>query len=568
MLCIALGRTPTLTGIENILVAGFSDITDKHWAYPYAIEAAYEHEVAFNDDGSELWLSTKDENFYLKKASDEFIASLDAEFEARKKEILNTKSEWTVVPGGKVWYVSNAGNDSNDGLSEKTPLATMRKVMELQNDKVINSGDVVLLNRGDEWHVKFYCKNGVTYSAYGEGAKPRVLGSIEADKPEQWVAAGYPNLYKFAEPVLMSQDVGQIVFNDGEAYGMRVIKSLKEDITLAAGQDNLVSNGIDYWYFPPQPFTGGKDLSHHLQFYHDWNESTLYLYCEGGNPGDLFDSIEIATKDNTVYATSNVTIDNWNVRYTGSHGIGCASATNLTVRNCEVGWIGGSFQQPGIDDARFGNAVEIFGEGVNYYVYNNYMHNCFDCGPTVQWQGTIKEGERCVSENIEIRDNVLWEADLEVWHAPHHPITPTRYAALINCKLTNNLVKHSGYGWSGYNHQKSEYIAFYGGAEAFTAEVIDCEISGNKFWDMRKQLLRCASNSMKDDLGFMWYDNIIVHEYGKNFGWFAKDLNNAAGAATPYLYTNAVVKQMLGTKAMGFNDLYYTLAPGQADPAN
>ena len=123
--------------MENVTFGGFADINRTHWAYPYVIEAAYEHEISLNEDGSELWLSAKDDNFYMKKASDELIASLEKEFENKKNAILASKSEWTVAKGGKVWYVSNDGSDTNDGLSEKTPLATLTRVEALQKDDAI-----------------------------------------------------------------------------------------------------------------------------------------------------------------------------------------------------------------------------------------------------------------------------------------------------------------------------------------------------------------------------------------------------------------------------------------------
>ncbi len=566
VLCIALGRTPTVTGIENTLVAGFSDMGTNHWAYPYVIEAAYEHELAINEDGSELWLSATDDNFYMKKASDELIASLEKAFEDKKNEVLHSKSEWTVAPGGKVWYVSNDGNDSNDGLSEKTPLATLTKVEALQKANSINAGDVVLLKRGDEWHHNFVAKSGVTYSAYGEGAKPRILGSIEADNPEQWLSTDKENLYKFYQPVYVVEDVGQIVFNDGEAYGMRVIKSMTEDVSLSAGTDGLVSNGIDYWYFPPQPFKNAYDLNHHLQFYHDWSENALYLYCEGGNPGDLFDSIEIAKFGKGITAGSDVIIDNICVRYTGSHGIWASSCENFTVRNCEVGWIGGSCSNPGVATNRLGNAVEVYGTVSGFYVYDNYMHNCFDCGPTVQLGATLTEGKKLIFENVEIRDNALWDADLEVWLTTTTENTPTTYAKIINCKLSNNLVTRSGYGFSGYNHQKYGYTSFYGAGDTFT-EFIDCSIENNKFWNTRKYLFKATATSVREGLGFAWKNNTIILPYGGSFGQLGKNPKEASGGLTDQVYNNATVKQLLGNKAIGFNDYYYTLAEGQSDPA-
>ncbi len=566
VLCIALGRAPSLKGMENVTFGGFADITSAHWAYPYVIEAAYAHESYMGEDGSEVWITATDNNFYMKKAPADLTAKLDAEYEKRKNEILNSKSEWTVAPGGKVWYVSNDGDDSNDGLSEKTPFATFDKITALQNNNTIKFGDVVLLERGGEWHVKFTTKSGVTYSAYGEGAKPRVLGSIEADRAEQWLTTNYPNVYKFAEPIYMAQDVGQIVFDNGKAYGFKTVKKIDENIALAGGDEGYVSNGIDYWYFNEQPFENEKDLAHHLQFYHNYTDSTLYLYCEGGNPADLFDSIEIGTKGDAVLGVSNVIIDNWAVHYTGSHGINTNSIENFTVRNCEVGWIGGSHQNPGNATTRYGNAIQVYGTATGYYVYNNYIHNCFDCGPTIQVGVNLTEGKKVVFENVEIRDNVCWDGDLEVWLTTDIPNTATTYGKLINCTLTGNLVTASGYGWSGYNHQKHEYCSFYGAGDTYS-EFIDCRIEDNKFWNIRKNLIKATATSTINNQGFAWKNNTIVMPYDGQFGQLGKNTKLAEGGLSLYMYNNATIKRLLGNNAFGFNDFYYTLAAGQADPA-
>ena len=132
----------------------------------------------------------------IQKTDAAYVAELDTLFSKRIDEIKNTKSEWTLGKYGICFYVSNDGDDENDGFTPETPIKTLTRVMELQSKNVIRDGDVVLLRRGDEFHKKFVTKSGVTYSAYGEGAKPRVLGSTEADKPEQWIKTEYENLYK------------------------------------------------------------------------------------------------------------------------------------------------------------------------------------------------------------------------------------------------------------------------------------------------------------------------------------------------------------------------------------
>ena len=54
------------------------------------------------------------------KATKEILNSYNDLFERRKQEILNTKDSLKIT--GTAYYVSNSGDDNNDGKSENTPL--------------------------------------------------------------------------------------------------------------------------------------------------------------------------------------------------------------------------------------------------------------------------------------------------------------------------------------------------------------------------------------------------------------------------------------------------------------
>ena len=73
----------------------------------------------------------------------------------------------TFVPGetytGTAYYVSNSGDDANDGLSPETALATIDRL----NAQPLQYGDAVFFERGGVWRAaQVYTKPGVTYSAY------------------------------------------------------------------------------------------------------------------------------------------------------------------------------------------------------------------------------------------------------------------------------------------------------------------------------------------------------------------------------------------------------------------
>ena len=76
------------------------------------------------------------------------------------------------------YYVANAGNDSNNGLTLATAWKTISKV----NSSTFNAGDSILLNRGDSWNEKLTltssgsAENPIVVGAYGSGVKPLITG--------------------------------------------------------------------------------------------------------------------------------------------------------------------------------------------------------------------------------------------------------------------------------------------------------------------------------------------------------------------------------------------------------
>ena len=581
VLCIALGRVPNTRTFDDVVVAGFSDVSDKHWAFPYIIESAYEHTAVNDKKGEEIWLTVTDNNDYYSVVPNGLIDKLNETFATRVEEIRNTKSEWTVAPGGTVWYFSNSeGLSTNDGKSPSSPIKSLTKLQRMQNDGTIKAGDVVLFKRGDEWHDQLVTKNGVTYSAYGEGPKPIISPSVVAEKTTDWLETDASDVYKYKSSLKSKKDVANIVFNDGDAYGQRVVMDPADNTkTYTAGSDFMVSNGINVWYQPIREFHGYKTLAEiasetaeaDLMFYYDRAMGELYLYSRTGNPADRFNTIDIVTYGHGIKidrgndsTNIDVTIDNLCIKYAGSHGISAGGTKNLTVRNCEVGWIGGAHQSP--DDlesiARYGNAIEVYGVADGFYVYNNYVYECFDCGPTIQWTGDLAEGEKKIAKNIEFYSNVVWEGSLEVWFTTSKPATEDKYALLENCRLYDNLVTGSGYGWKAYNHYKFEWTSFYGGGQT-NAIYKDCYIENNYFWGIKRHLMKAVPTTTVNGNGFTWRNNTIIHpDKEGSIGYMGADVANGKGKKTQYFYDKDTINTLVKNGALGLNKFYYT--PGDA----
>lgn len=99
------------------------------------------------------------------------------------------------------YYVSPTGNDENDGLSPKTPWASIARVNAA---KEILPGDQILWQRGGLWRGTIRPHSGepgnpVCYGAYGKKeAKPTFYGSLDASKEADWVEVS-PNIWATRE---------------------------------------------------------------------------------------------------------------------------------------------------------------------------------------------------------------------------------------------------------------------------------------------------------------------------------------------------------------------------------
>ncbi len=72
------------------------------------------------------------------------------------------------------YYISNSGDDNNDGLSPTTPISTLSKLNSLN----LNPYDKVYLNRGDEWRENIVVQsNKIIYDVYGTGDLPIINGA-------------------------------------------------------------------------------------------------------------------------------------------------------------------------------------------------------------------------------------------------------------------------------------------------------------------------------------------------------------------------------------------------------
>jgi len=94
----------------------------------------------------------------------------------------------TTAVGAREFYVDSvSGGDAREGTSPAVAWQTIARV----NGADLKPGDVVYLKRGCAWRESLQPKSGdegapVTYTSYGHGEKPLLLGSASRSEPGDW----------------------------------------------------------------------------------------------------------------------------------------------------------------------------------------------------------------------------------------------------------------------------------------------------------------------------------------------------------------------------------------------
>ena len=400
----------------------------------------------------------------LTIATKEFIGEIDALAEKRRQEILNTPDKVEIK--GTKYYVSNAGDDSNDGLTPETAWKTLEKVSSAKLD----AGDGVLFKRGDLFRGFVIAQKGVTYAAYGQGEKPKFYGwERSLDDADLWeLVDAEHNIWKWGEKIL---DCGTLVFNEGEAHCIKLIPSYingkfvcREDESKDFVMANEMVRDLDmYWHFE-DTLTTNPSRGQDFPIPDPTNGlGDLYLRCDKGNPAKVFKTIEGVVKRNMfcIASNNNITIDNVCIKYIGQHAIGGGGQClkGLTVTNCEIGWIGGSIQHYyGTDPnylqggrgtvTRFGNAIEIYGGCDDYLAENNYIYQVYDAGITHQ---ISTFGRHFELTNVLYKNNLVEycvygiEYFLDMSNGDVDSF-------MDNIEMCGNIIRHSGFGWGQQRH--------------------------------------------------------------------------------------------------------------------
>lgn len=502
----------------------------------------------------------------------------------------------------RTFYVDAArGDDAHDGLKPETAWQSLAKVSRAP----LGPGDRVLFRRGQIWRGQLIPGSGdpqgdVTYGAFGEGAKPILLGSAAADRQEDWLQTG-PGLWatvplKF-ETIGVPADLQQgpwalhheggascalvaekdkadgatvqhvafrssgtranhvqlslpgLATREGEYYLLSFrartshpfqpaavslmkdgppwtsyavtettlpvlgtnwaqynvrfyARQTAEDARLTLFLGGVVSGDNALWIKPETLakvscqqgvplsvdvgniiFDQGKstgfkkwsetELLSNDDFFYDARSWQVKLRSDT-HPAIRYRSIELALRRHIIDqgGRGHVTYEDLDLRYGAAHGIGGGNAHHITVRRCDLSYIGGGHQFTRDDGkpVRFGNAIEFWAGARDCLVEDCRIWEVYDAALTNQGDGTN------VQENITYRCNVIWNSEYSFEYWNRGPASVTR-----NIVFEHNTCVDAGYGW-GHRQRpdpNGRHLMFYDNTAQTTNVVVRYNILCN-----------------------------------------------------------------------------------------
>lgn len=383
------------------------------------------------------------------------------------------------------------GDDARDGLTPETAWRSLARV----NHAELKPGDRVLFRRGQTWRGQLRPQSGdaggvITYGAFGEGDKPVLLGSVAADRPEDWQPAG-EGLWATVSSRFESTEA------QAAPPAKRTTSQPAADASGTAKQENtsLLSIDVGNIIFDHGKSTGVKkwseaELRQEGDFLYDASSRQVKLRSQA-NPATRHQGIELALRQHIIDQGGRgyVSYENLDLRYGAAHGIGGGSTHHIAVRGCDLSFIGGGhqFTRPDGKPVRFGNGIEFWSGARDCLVEDCRIWEIYDAALTNQGDGTN------VQENITYRRNVIWNSEYSFEYWNRGPDSQTR-----NILFEHNTCVDAGLGW-GHRQRpdpNGRHLMFYDNAAATTNVVI----RQNIFCNATDSLLRLHGRDWTTEL--------------------------------------------------------------------
>jgi hypothetical protein len=301
---------------------------------------------------------------------------------------------------GRIYYVDHTNGDDLNPGTQAAPWKTVARV----NGYTFQPGDHILFKRGEVWreflnpaHAVGSASSWITFGAYGDGAKPKFLGSVDLSSTSKWSLYG-DNIWRSLDVTTLK--VGQVILNNEALAGF-----WRDGVSACAAQ------GDYYW---------------------DDANKDLYLYSTS-NPGSYYSHIEAATGgiSNGQYnrMQSGCVYMVWqdlDIRYSSYHGIS-VNGSHKKILNCDVSWCGGM-----VYERRDNNGIFVWASGDDLEIAHNTIHDCYEKAISIQTQTSGS-----VFNDIYVHHNLMHDTcggGFEVWLAGAAPCTMT------NLRFAHNVM--------------------------------------------------------------------------------------------------------------------------------
>ncbi|MCK4553194.1 carbohydrate binding domain-containing protein, partial [Candidatus Pacearchaeota archaeon] len=372
------------------------------------------------------------------------------------------------------YYISNEGDDSWNG-NYTHPWKTISKV----NSMNFESGDIILFKRGDVWREQLIPHSGdetghITYSAYGTGDKPLLLGSVEKNDLNDWIYEG-GNIW--ATQSIPSIDVmgNELLFNPSFDINTNEWHLYSESDAVVTGSRDTVDFDSSPASYKIKCTKSGNQINH-IQFY------TMNIDITAGNYYKLTfrakSSIEFNIGDISLMKTSSPWNNYYSFRINGNPTITTDWATyevlfksSVTAIDGRITFFLGGVLPEGaifnIDTLSFKqcaeNEINLFGVDVGNIIFNN---------------------EESVGIKVWNEENLSTQG--EFWYDKENSVikiysinNPASYYSDIECALTRHIIDESNKGYIIYENLELKYGGAHGigGGNTHHIVVRDCDLS-------------------------------------------------------------------------------------------
>lgn len=372
------------------------------------------------------------------------------------------------------------GSDNSNGLTPSTAWKTIAKV----NDSKFLPGDFIAFKRGECWREKLHISSSgekgkyITFGAYGNGSKPKIVGSEEfLGKVGDWTCQG-----KNVWCRLLESECKTVIFNNN-------CVGVNENglINLGKYKNGYIDSKYD-WY---------------------WELNHLYVYSEN-NPAHYYSSIQASQRSHSIFIQSDtnyVRLENLDARTANWAVISIAGCHNVVYDCCvSQNWYAGIYI----------SKTGCYNEISNCEV----LHTCRE-----ENQAITIEGHYTLIAHNKIHDNYNEGIDV--------------YLGATHCEIFNNFVDNINYYAVGIYVDGASYVDIYGNfvtRSSWGIAVADEKRLGVSNVNIYYNLCLDNYNGVRiQDGGSNFYilNNVV-------YGGFSWGLNIRGNCSQTYIYNNII----------------------------